>query len=513
MHSDVGRSSDMLSRSTKRESNVHAWIWQLLLVTLILAAGVYWRFSPWMPNVFYGDDLYNIIATLKDHVFVGTWQSALTSEFYEKYRPVFHLAWFALAHISHTDLRGFLAFVFFLQLANAVVFFTIAMELSNRNRVVSLVLAFTFATSRFALYQVTQATGMVEALALLFFLLTIAALLKTARHPEQKVWPWAVVALYFLCVHSHERYISVSPILAVAIALSRPHSGTRYLNRFAAAIVVLAIPILNILIKTAMLHSAFFVGTGSTHLDINAARIVDFCKQAIFSIFGFNYGPEYLVGHSIVFDVDVPGDTISRSLAGTFTVSTFIAVCYSLISEEKISARKIAYPLFGIVLIVLLLVPPVLTIRVEQRWLYAPFAVVLGLLAWASRYSGRKVLIPFSACLIGCTSLIVLETRLAEFFPRTYLVYSSTVARIAKRDLIDTHAAPVGGDLVLQLAPENCGWTFIEGRFFELYEGKARHAYCARDSQGLAALRQQHPSARAFIYTPGVSFTPAPGNK
>lgn len=513
MHSDVGRSSEAPLRSAPRESHVGVWIWQLLLVSLILASAIYWRFSPWLPKVFYGDDLYNIQATLKDHVFVGTWQSALTSEFYEKYRPVFHLTWFALAHIFHTDLRGFLAFDFFLQLANAVVFFSIAMQLSNSNKIVSLFLALAFATSRFALYQVTQATGVVEALALLFFLLTIAALLKAVASAEQKFWQWAVVALYFLCVHSHERYISIAPFLASTIVALRAGAGIRRLDQFAAAAAILAIPVINILVKTALLHSAFLVGTGSTHLDIDLARIFDLCRQAIFSILGFNYGPEYLVGHSIVFDTNLPGDTLSRVLASAFAVATFVAVSYGLVSDGKKRTGQHAYPFFGVVLIALLLVPPVLTIRVEQRWLYAPLAVVLGLLAWASRFSGRKVLFPAAACLIACVSLLLLDTRLAAFFPRTYLVYSSTVAGIAKSDLVDARAAPVGDELVLQLAPENCGWTFIEGRFFELYEGKVRRAFCARDSQSFIALRQQHPSARAFIYTPGVSFTPAPGNK
>jgi len=513
MHSDVGRSSEMPLRSAQRESSARVWIWQLPLVTLILAVAIHWRFSPWLPNVFYGDDLYNILATLKDRAFVSTWQSALTSEFYEKYRPVFHLTWFALAHIFHTDLRGFLTFGFFLQLANAVVFFAIAMQLSNQNRIVSLFLALTFATSRFALYQTTQATGIVEALALLFFLLTTRALLETAAHPEQKSWSWGVVVFYFLCVNCHERYIAIAPLLAVTIAVLHDQPNTRRLNRFVVAIVIVAVPAINILVKTAILHSAFLVGTGATHLDIKPDRIFDFCKQAIFSILGFNYGPEYLVGHSIVFDVDAPGDAISRVLAAAFVIGTCVAVAFGFVVDGMKRAKQSAYPLFGVALIVLLLVPPVLTIRVEQRWMYAPFAVVLSLLAWGSRFRGRTAVVPVSFCLIACVSSLVLDSRLAEFFPRTYLVYSSTVARIAKRDLVDAHAAPIGGDLVLQLAPENCGWTFIEGRFFELYEGERRHAYCARDGESFITLRQLHPTARAFVYTPGVSFTPAPGNK
>ncbi|MFM0568783.1 hypothetical protein PQQ88_10700 [Paraburkholderia caledonica] len=513
MHSDVGRSSEMSLRPAKRESNVRTWIWQSLLVTLVLAAGIYWRFSPWLPKVFYGDDLYNIVATLKDHVFVGTWQSALTSEFYEKYRPVFHLAWFALAQIFHTDLRGFLAFDFFLQLASAVVFFSIAMQLSHRNRVVSLVLAFTFATSRFALYQATQATGMVEALALLFFLLAVTVLLKSLTQPERGGLQWVIVGLYFLCIHSHERYIAVAPWLATAMAMTGFRRSGGFVNRFGGAIAILAIPLLNILIKTTLLHSAFFVGTGATHLDINIARIVDLSEQAVFSVFGFNYGPQHLVGHSIVFGDNEPGDELSRAIATIATVAVAVAVLWSVVVGRKQHAPRQSYLLFAIALVVLLLAPPVLTIRVEQRWMYAPFAVLLAILAWSTRLDGRKVWVPVIASLVACASLLAVDTRLSAFFPRIYLSYAATASEIAKRDLVDAHAAPVGGDLLLQISADNCRWTFIEGRFFELYDGKPRNLTCYTDSKELPALRQQHPSARAFIYTPGVSFTPAPGNK
>ncbi|MFP3589982.1 hypothetical protein SCB29_41210, partial [Paraburkholderia sp. SIMBA_055] len=79
------------------------------------------------------------------------------------------------------------------------VFFSIAMQLSNSNKVVSLFLALAFATSRFALYQATQATGIVEALALLFFLLAVTVLLKSVARPERGVLQWAIVGLYLLC--------------------------------------------------------------------------------------------------------------------------------------------------------------------------------------------------------------------------------------------------------------------------------------------------------------------------
>jgi hypothetical protein len=96
-----------------------------IVVVLALAAMTYWRFVRWEPTVFYGDDLYNVLATLKDHTFASEWQQPFTTPFYEKYRPVFELVWLALVRIFQTDLRGFLAFNFGVHLLNAMIFLSL----------------------------------------------------------------------------------------------------------------------------------------------------------------------------------------------------------------------------------------------------------------------------------------------------------------------------------------------------------------------------------------------------
>ncbi|EEF23146.1 conserved hypothetical protein, partial [Ricinus communis] len=321
------------------------------------------------------------------------------------------------------------------------------MQLSNRNRVVSFMLALTFATSRFALYQTTQATGIVEGLALLFFLLAVAVLIKSVAQPQRGALQWAIVALYFLCVHSHERYIAIAPWLAAAMAITGFRRSGGIMNRFGGVIAILSIPLLNVLIKTTLLHSAFFVGTGATHLDINIARIVDLSEQAVFSVFGFNYGPQHLVGHSIVFGDDEPGDALFRALATAASLSIGTAVVWTVAVGRKQQAAQQSHLLFAVVLFALLLAPPVLTIRVEQRWMYAPFAVLLAVLAWTTRLNGRTRWVPVVASLTACASLLVLDTQLSAYFPRIYLSYATTASEIAKRDIIDTHAAPIGEDL------------------------------------------------------------------
>jgi dolichyl-phosphate-mannose--protein O-mannosyl transferase len=60
-----------------------------------------------------------------------------------------------------------------LQGLNALLVFAISLRLSRGEWLVALAAALIAATSRFALYQVTQVTGLLEGLALIFFLATV----------------------------------------------------------------------------------------------------------------------------------------------------------------------------------------------------------------------------------------------------------------------------------------------------------------------------------------------------
>jgi len=494
-----------LEAPARSEVRIAIPLW--IVVALALAAMTYWRFVRWEPSVFFGDDLYNVLATLKDHTFASEWQQPFTTPFYEKYRPVFELIWLALVRLFQTDLRGFLAFNFGVHLLNAMILFAIAMQISNGNKLVSVGVAVAFAGSRFALYQITQATGPVEAIALTLFLLTIGWVLKAYQYPEDSRWQWLVVGAFFLCIHTHERYISLTPVLAFMLALSRRRSAS-FFNRYGAAIVCVAIPLFNALVKTSLLHLVFFVGTGATHIDVNVQRIVEQAMQAILSVVGFNYGPEYLVGHSIVFGESSTGDDAARLLATIIVCAALVATTYAVLVGGRSRAPLRWYPVFTLAILITSLVPPIVTIRLEQRWLYAPLALFLLLFAWAARLDGSKRIVPTIASLAACLSLLTLDILLSQYIPRIYFISSATAASLAKRDIVDAHAAPLGQDLLLHAARDHCKWTLQEGRFFELYEGQVRKIYCALTDDSFDALLKKYPSAQAFSYTPGASFTP-----
>ncbi|AOZ07323.1 hypothetical protein [Cupriavidus malaysiensis] len=481
-----------------------------LLVALSIVGVTYLRFAPWVPSAFYGDDLYNLLATRPEGDFVHSWEQALVGVFYEKYRPVFVTIWFALTRISHEDLRAFLIFNGLVHTLNATIFYFLALALSRNNRMTSIALTLVFASSRFALYQVTQGTGPVESVALTFFLLMLLAISQALQQPERGRWQWLALSALILALHTHERYLAVSPWLAIVLfvlALKRPG---RQAAAFIPALLSLLTPVANFLVKTCLLGSSFFVGTGSTHLAPDVRSSLDRFLQALLSVCGINHGPDFLAGHDVLSGL-ASGNPMDGAVlaAAAVVLGLWIWLMMRAVSAMKASGSgRIYIPLFFLGLLLLILLPPALTIRMEQRWIYAPFCLFLLCFAWACGATNSRKWLPTLACVLACLSLFGIDTYLSRYFENIYMMSASAAATLAKRDIIDTKAAPQGAPLLLMASRDHCQWTFIDGRFFELYEGSPRKIHCEQDPQAFARLLAIHSSAYAFTYMPDVGFKP-----
>lgn len=481
-----------------------------LLFVLCIVGVTYLRFGPWLPTAFYGDDLYNLLATRPGGDFAHSWTQALTGVFYEKYRPIFVTIWFTLAKISHEDLRAFLIFNGVVHTLNATIFYFLAFALSNKNRIVSILLTLVFASSRFALYQVTQGTGPVESVALTFFLLMLLAVSQAVREPEHSRWQWLALGALILALHTHERYLAVSPWLATVLFFLVLKQPGRRAARFIPALLSLLAPAANFLVKTSLLGSSFFVGTGSTHLAPDIRSSLDRLLQALLSISGINHGPDFLAGHDVLSGF-TSGNPIDSAVLATSAVvlGLWLWLALRAASASKIGGPgRMFTPLFLLGLLFLILVPPALTIRMEQRWIYAPFSLFLLCFAWACGAANRRERLPTQACVVACLCLFAIDTYLSRYFENIYMMSSSAAATLAKQDIVDTKAAPRGLPLVLMASRDHCKWTFIDGRFFELYEGAPRQVYCEQDPQAFARLQAIHPSAYVFTYMPDVGFRP-----
>lgn len=453
----------------------------LFIVFIVGVTSVIWRFGPWLPDVFFGDDLANFLAYKDGHFPTGV-KEAFSVTYVEKYRPLFHWIMSAMFGAFDDSILTYLALNILLHGVNATIIFAIAHRLSHGNWMVSLAVALAVATSRFALYQVTQVTGLLEGIALTLFLLMIYSMVRASESKEAALgWSWLAVIAAFLAIHTHERYIVVAVWLGLAMLVLPNFSRLQRTPLFILLGACVAIVLFNVILKTIVLEIPFLVGTSATHFDLNVLRVLEHAKQALLSIFGFNEGPEYLIGARTFSLKEFP----IWLLAAAFTLAWFVVIVTgvraALIGKVTTSAshyQPLIWPLLLIALGVFMLVPPALTIRMEQRWILQPFIVTLLLFAWAAGVKRHRTILPMGILALAIApGLVVADSFIATHFGQIFFVSSGRFATAAKRDIVDKDYRELT-PVVLVANSDHCNWTLLRGEFFRLYGGTQRTLSC-----------------------------------
>ena len=472
----------------------------LLAVFALAVLAVIWRFSPFMPSVFYGDDL-DYLLLFKDGGCATRASDILTTACYERFRPVASGFVLAMLNLFGDTFQHYLAVNVALHALIATLVFAISQHLTRGNWVASLVLAIVVAASRLAAYQVTQMIGPVESLTLAACLAGIYAAVRADESVDAAWrWGWLAVLMVFLAVHTHERFLVMAVWLGGVFMLSpavRALGLRRWLALFLACV---AVPVYYVAYKTFVLKAHFLVGTGGTHLDPTAASMMEHATQGVRSIFGFNTGPDYLVGATVA-----PNWQPAYALAALFVLSWASVVLVGLWSAVRAQGAatgtlidRLRWPFLLLALAVFLLVPSLLTIRLEQRWLMAPFTVVLLVAAWAAGAARPSARLPATAMLaiLGFASL-ALDGTIMRYFDRIFFISSPRFAELVKRDVVDKYPRQSGGVFLLAGA-DQCSWTLRNGGFFRVYGGKSRNVECFVSID--AAANVMTPGTRVYGY-------------
>lgn len=470
----------------------------ILIFTVFLI--VSWvRFTPWWPSVFYGDDLSNLIGFYRGE-FASSWHQALTSVYADKFRPVFTSAMYILFSSFGQSIEGYLSVNMLVHALSGVLIFFSTSHLSTRNWVLAFGLSLAFVLSRLSIYQVTQVTGLIEGLGNLFFLCMLLSLIRAST---QSSWRWSLFAFLFAVVASltHERYIVVLPWLMISFMLLPGLASFPSRNKLSFAALCVSAVAVNVLYKLVFGPGHFFVGTGGTNMDFVPSRTIENLMQALLSIFGFNHGPDYLVGA----EWNVLPYNSGWILAGAMSISFVVSIGMALFPSQKkrFAESALSGGAWGgllVLLAIMILVPPVLTIRMEQRWELQPFILLLLILAWAYGRScerwgqwGRNVAI--SAIAVFSVASASLDVQLSHYFDRIFLFSSEKVAAIVKRDVVANKPDDVPEHVVFLLSNDHCYWTLINGDFFWVYAKKHRTVSCVE------SLADVVPNEKASIYT------------
>jgi hypothetical protein len=453
------------------------WLLPIFIVATLVSA---WRFLPWTtPLLFGSDDLLLYLAfidgdcaTRASEIFTATCQ--------ERFRPIASGSILALMHVFGEQKSLFFDVNFAIQGAIATLSFLIAFHLSRRSWLAALAIAGAVALSRFAVWNVVQVIGPVESLPLLLTLGTVYSVVR-ADECQQHTWRWGLLALLctLIAIFAHERFTVVPVWLGLAFLSS---NQVRQLPVWRIAVLIggcVALPLFYIAYKTFALHSDFLIGTANTHLKLDFPLILQHAYEGVSSIFGFNRGASYLLGENVT-----PGWNAPFVLAAAFLLLFLATTLYALrcvlapASSLRAKMEVVRWPALLLILAAFLLTPALLTIRLEIRWLYASFILVLLVCAWAvsavSRNTRRRVAV---AVVLLCITSVALDTTIMRSFGGLFFVYSGRFAELVKRDIVDKHPEQKGGIALLTEFGE-CNFTLLSGAFFRVYGNGTRAVHC-----------------------------------
>jgi hypothetical protein len=451
------------------------WLCLFCIATFVIA---FCYFLRWRSVVVYGDDLiiykdYSGNKNLLDNI-------KLLSSF-GKFRPVQSLLLNLVLRVLGKKIFAYYVLNVTVQVINGLLL-TLLADCFLKNLKLSCLFGIAYSISRFSIFNITQLFngGILEGIALTFYLLSLYYILKalTDGNLRNKVHPF-LLGIFFanLSMYTHERYIMMLVFIIVTALFFTCKILSSKQKLLIATVSILSIAA-NILIKKTILGMPFFVGTGGTHIAFSFSTAISFFIDGILSIIQINSGDENLIGikhSSLSFSYQI--------LLVIFVCSiTFLFVKFIFANTKKNSSNDrggLHLFLLLCLLIFLLLVPAVVTIRIEQRWLQASNAgflllIVLSFSAMDTKIARKNLL----AGLLIFLFLFIDYTYLRKGAPGTYMMNSERNVCMLKSSLDhniiwrETDSLFIIRKVSTIYYDQDIQWTLADGYFFSYYQGK-----------------------------------------
>lgn len=350
------------------------------------------------------------------------WEFAFPIGISTRFRPVYWLATYLQMAIVGNHISWFVPFNIICNIAAAASIYYMIVKIS-RYRVLGLLSGVCYLASRFAYYQIGQALGLMETMALVMALWILYLMYRYINAPHEKTeaqlvhegeglrtsaagkgsrslrirlaksgdWRFALgLCLYFLLVFTHERYLALLPVFYFAffcrfLREEKPYRRAfiRENKRWLIAPAVLFAVIF--VIRTLCIGSAIPAGTGGTEVTdtFNLREALSFAVSQVLYIFGVNAGPEHLNGLPWEQTPALIKSLTKVSLLTLFVICAMFALTQvlNLCSREKADRGRFWRSMQNVLLFLLFLAMCIgcssITIRVEMRWIYVSYASAL----------------------------------------------------------------------------------------------------------------------------------------
>ncbi len=435
------------------------WPADVLLVLLLCLANAVWFLPLREMGIITGDDIGFVldarrIASVSDLFAVSG----------IKYRPVVRVLQAAEVWLCGNDYTAFFLVNLCFQCLVTGVLYWLALRISRR-RSIAFFIAGLFIVCPFSYYSIMQVHGIMEAACIFFLLFTIFFGLRFFRTGK-------AVQLLLSClfaaftVFTHERFLALAPVFVIAVLLC---GRIGWKKKIPLAVMSLVPFAANMAVKR-LVGVSVMEGTGGESISLSVGTVAGFVGRGLMAVLGINNGPSYLNGYT--YDQYSLAEQRSAWVMFGIAVLALLLCLLRLALEDK--PRRKAYGFKCVLLAVLtigaLLLAGSVTIRLEMRWLLAPYVVVLLLLAYCFRkinwaHFGELALI----ALTGLSIFINIHYRaeigqvyFTQVMKRAQAVYELTIGRYGEA-LADYELCFVADD--------ETAWTFGEpgNSMFDVY--------------------------------------------
>ena len=185
-----------------------------LLALLFLLGSAYWINRQIHIKALYMDDLYLFSFFREQNFFEFSFPIGQAVRF----RPVYWAISYIEMALVGADPNRYLHFNIFLNSLLAFFLFFFSLKMTKK-RILSLSLGLLFLSAHFAYYQIGQAIGILETLALGFALLTLYFLYRQIDCEERDFGKMLLFShlFFFLLIFTHERYVALLPLFYIPL--------------------------------------------------------------------------------------------------------------------------------------------------------------------------------------------------------------------------------------------------------------------------------------------------------
>jgi hypothetical protein len=438
--------------------------WLLAAAALLVLAAVVavwfrgFRFDTWM-----GDDLY-LWSSLSGH---PSFHDLFLTATGGKYRPVATGVQWLLFQTVGSDFPAWTVANAGLELVTAALVFFLVVRLAAGDLLIAFVAGLLFITSRFSYYNVLQAMGTMEAVALLLLVVVLHAALSYTRTSSRR-WGVALAGLYLLVSLTHERYLALFPFLVLLVVFQ--HRASWRARGLLVALLCVP-PLLNVFLKKVVLATSFMMGTGGQAIGLDPVLIAKFLVKGVANMVWFNWGPDYLSGITM-------SETSLQARVAVAVIVVTVAVCVVAMvvrvvrlparAERREEAR--GFVLWAVLVVSLLLMASI-TIRQEYRWLYAPFVVCLAYFCYQyARLPWRRT-IRYAVLVALCVVVVGADLYYRQHEGGVFFFYGEQIANSARDATVGVYGDGMAGKTVYVEEARDVDWILGHDLFLAPYLG------------------------------------------